>query len=78
MEDAVFAACIFEDLVLSSARKWRNVTNPEFIDVDEDLGKCKRVFPLLIGSFCKASIRRKILIFFCVQYHKHKSLLSIL
>ena len=71
LEDTVFAAFTFEDFVLSSARKWWNFKNPEFIDVDEDLGKCKRAFPLLIGSFCKASIRRESLIFFCVQYHKH-------
>ena len=78
LEDTVFAAFTFEDFVFSSARKWWNVKNPEFIDVDEDLGKCKRAFPLSVGSFCKASIRRKSLIIFCVQYHKHKSLLSIL
>ena len=46
LEDTVFAAYIFEEFILSTARKRLNVTNPEFIDVDKDLSKCKIVFPL--------------------------------
>lgn len=37
LEDTVFAAYIFEEFILSTARKRLNVTNPEFIDVDKDL-----------------------------------------
>nr|XP_058959519.1 adhesion G protein-coupled receptor L4-like [Pocillopora verrucosa] len=37
LEDTVFAAFIFEYFILSIARERLHVTNPEFIDVDEDL-----------------------------------------
>ncbi|CAH3150581.1 unnamed protein product, partial [Pocillopora meandrina] len=37
LEDTVFAAFIFEDCILSTARRWLHATNPEFIDVDKDL-----------------------------------------
>ncbi|CAH3150594.1 unnamed protein product, partial [Pocillopora meandrina] len=37
LEDTVFAAFIFEYFILSTARERLHVTNPEFIDVDEDL-----------------------------------------
>ena len=50
MEDTVFAAFIFEDCILSTARRWLHATNPEFIDVDKDLSKCKIVFPLFLGN----------------------------
>ena len=46
LEDTVFAAFIFEYFILSIARERLHVTNPEFIDVDEDLSKCKIAFPL--------------------------------
>ena len=43
LEDTVFAAFIFEYFILDTVRKRLNVINPEFIDVDEDLSKCKNV-----------------------------------
>nr|XP_058959514.1 adhesion G protein-coupled receptor L4-like [Pocillopora verrucosa] len=37
LEDTIFAAFIFEGFILSTSRNRLHVTNPELIDVDEDL-----------------------------------------